>query len=199
MYELFIVYILLPMNREEQLKQAEIEALIFTSENGITLDELRQFFFIAPDDNGNEALLNTLIEAINDKYSKDDFGFELQNMGNRYVFLSKKKYHPSIQKIQTQHQQKTLSQAAIETLAIIAYKQPCHKSDIEAIRGVNCDYSLDKLLERNLVLITGQSDAPGKPLIYETSPLFMNYLGINSLQDLPAIKELIGQNGMSEE
>ena len=82
-----------------------------------------------------------------------------------------------------------LSQAAMETLAIIAYKQPVSKSELEEIRGVSCDYALQKLLEKELVLITGRSESPGRPLLYGTSDKFMEYMGINALSDLPKPKD----------
>jgi segregation and condensation protein B len=82
-----------------------------------------------------------------------------------------------------------LSQAALETLAIVAYKQPVSKSEVEQIRGVNCDYALQKLLEKELVMIAGRSDGPGRPLLYATSDKFMDYLGIRTLSDLPKPKD----------
>jgi len=92
--------------------------------------------------------------------------------------------------LQLQRSKKKLSQAALETLAIIAYKQPVTKTDVEQIRGVNCDYSVQKLLEKELIAIIGKSESVGKPILYGTSPLFMDYFGINSIQELPHIKEL---------
>ena len=88
-----------------------------------------------------------------------------------------------------QNENKKLSKAAMETLSIIAYKQPVTKSEIEAIRGVNCDYAVQKLLERDLVDIIGRSEGPGRPLIFKTSTFFMNYFGLKSIKDLPSIKE----------
>ena len=87
---------------------------------------------------------------------------------------------------------KKLSTASLETLAIIAYKQPITKSEIESIRGVNCDYAVQKLLEKDLIIISGRNeDAVGKPLIYATSKSFMDYFGINSADDLPKISEVL--------
>ena len=84
---------------------------------------------------------------------------------------------------------KRLSQAALETLAIIAYKQPIAKNALEQIRGVSCDYALQKLLEKELIAIAGRSEGIGKPLLYATSEKFMDYFGIKSLQDLPKLKD----------
>ena len=84
---------------------------------------------------------------------------------------------------------KRLSQAAMETMAIVAYKQPVSKSELEEIRGVSCDYAIQKLLEKELVIISGRSEGPGRPLLYGTSDKFMDYMGINSLNDLPKPKD----------
>ena len=95
---------------------------------------------------------------------------------------------------------KRLSQAALETLSIVAYKQPVSKTELEQIRGVSCDYAIQKLLEKELVEIQGRSDAPGRPLVYGTSEKFMDYFGIKSLKDLPKPKDfkdvenVIGEN-----
>ena len=94
--------------------------------------------------------------------------------------------------LQAQRSKKKLSQAALETLAIIAYKQPATKTDIEQIRGVNCDYSIQKLLEKELIAITGKSEAVGKPILYGTSNLFMDYFGINNMEELPSYKRTYG-------
>jgi segregation and condensation protein B len=88
-----------------------------------------------------------------------------------------------------QRSKKKLSQAALETLAIIAYKQPVTKLDVEQIRGVNCDYSIQKLLEKELIAITGKAESVGKPILYGTSSLFMDYFGINSITELPQLKD----------
>jgi len=92
---------------------------------------------------------------------------------------------------------KRLSNAALETLAIIAYKQPITKGEVEAIRGVNSDYSIQKLLEKELIIISGRNEEmPGKPLVYSTSKSFMDYFGINSTDDLPKIKEVLAEQSI---
>ena len=111
-----------------------------------------------------------------------------------YQFLTKKKYHPIVNQLQAHRSKKKLSQTAIETLAIIAYKQPITKLEIEQIRGVNCDYTIQKLLEKELITITGKADTVGKPILYSTSSIFMDYFGINSIADLPRSKEVISDN-----
>jgi len=166
-----------------------IEALIFASEQSIRMEEIMYCLQSAFSNDFTEKEISTHIDHIHGKYQDEGFAIELVKTGNGYQFLTKKVYHPIISLLQVQSSKKKLSQAALETLAIIAYKQPVTKPDIEQIRGVNCDYSIQKLLEKDLIAITGKSDAVGKPILYGTSPLFMDYFGINSIQELPLLKE----------
>jgi segregation and condensation protein B len=123
------------------------------------------------------------------KYQHPQLAIELVKIGNGYQFLTKKLYHPIINQLQLQQSKKKLSQAAIETLAIIAYKQPVTKIDVEQIRGVNSEYSIQKLLEKELIVIAGKSETVGKPILYATSHMFMDYFGINDIAELPQIKD----------
>jgi len=123
------------------------------------------------------------------KYQDENFAIELVNISNGYQFLTKKNFHPVISLLQLQRSKKKLSPAALETLAIIAYKQSVTKLEIEQIRGVNSDYSIQKLLEKELITIIGKSETVGRPILYSTSQQFMDYFGINSLGELPQIKE----------
>jgi segregation and condensation protein B len=134
------------------------------------------------------------LEGIIEKYNADFYPFEVRESGGGWQFLSKKEYHKTIAQLNGEKFLKRLSAASLETLAIIAYKQPITKGEIEAIRGVSSDYSIQKLLEKELILITGRNEElPGKPLIYATSKNFMDYFGINSSDDLPKIREILAQ------
>jgi segregation and condensation protein B len=114
--------------------------------------------------------------------------------GGGWQFLSKKEYHKTIAQLNGEKFLKKLSAAAMETLSIIAYKQPVTKGEIESIRGVNADYAVQKLLEKELIIISGRNEnLPGHPLIYSTSKSFMDYFGINSSEDLPKIKEVLAE------
>ena len=166
-----------------------IEALIFVSEQSIRTGEIIYCLQEAFNQDFTEDEILSHIKNIDDKYQDKQFAIGLVKVNNGYQFLTKKDYHAVISLLQAQRAKKKLSQAALETLAIIAYKQPVTKPDIEQIRGVNCDYSIQKLLEKELIAITGKSDAVGKPILYGTSPLFMDYFGINSIQELPLLKE----------
>jgi len=129
------------------------------------------------------------IDRINSKYEKDDYAFSLNRTGGGYQFLTKPAYQASIGIMLKQRSKRRLSTSALETLSIIAYKQPVTKSDLENIRGVNCDYAVQKLLEKGLVEIKGKSEAIGRPLLYGTTDQFMEYFGINDINELPTPKD----------
>ncbi|MEP7252000.1 MAG: SMC-Scp complex subunit ScpB [Ginsengibacter sp.] len=172
-----------------------IEALIFASDKPLPETELVELVnhalgFI--DDRATEEQVVSSIKAISEKYNSEFYPFEVVQSGGGWQFLTKKEFHKTIAQLNGDKFLKKLSVASLETLSIIAYKQPVTKSEIEIIRGVNCDYAVQKLLEKELVVIAGRKeDAPGKPLIYTTSKSFMDYFGINSPDDLPKIKEVL--------
>ncbi|MBC7423821.1 MAG: SMC-Scp complex subunit ScpB, partial [Ferruginibacter sp.] len=172
-----------------------IEALVFASDKPLINNELVELLnnalgFI--EDRATIAQVDAAIEGIHEKYGSEFYAFELKQSGGGWQFLTKPAYHKTVAQLNGDKFLKRLSTAAIETLAIIAYKQPIAKSEMEAIRGVNCDYAVQKLLEKDLVIISGRNeDAVGKPLIYATSKSFMDYFGINSTADLPKISEVL--------
>ncbi|MDB5031139.1 SMC-Scp complex subunit ScpB [Mucilaginibacter sp.] len=167
-----------------------IEALVFASEQSIRVEEIMYCLQASFERDFSIDEVTESLANIKDKYTNENLAIELVYLNNGYQFLTKKNYHPVISLLQLQRSKKKLSQAALETLAIIAYKQPVTKTDVEQIRGVNCDYSIQKLLEKELIAINGKSEALGKPILYGTSPLFMDYFGINTIEELPHIKEL---------
>lgn len=129
------------------------------------------------------------ILKVQQKYAEDQYSFEVVQSGGGYQFLTKPAYQASIGILLKQQSKKRLSNSSLETLAIIAYRQPITKSEMELIRGVNCDYAVQKLLEKELIEIKGKSEAVGRPLIYGTSDSFMDYFGINSIKELPTLKD----------
>lgn len=168
-----------------------IEALIFASERPITQAELTEFASQSLEMELEADRIAACIEAVREKYDTDFFPFQLKEIGGGYQFLTKKEYHKTVLQLNGDKHIKKLSAAAMETLAIIAYKQPITKSDIEFIRGVSADYSIQKLLEKELIVIVGRNEeAVGKPLLYSVSRNFMDYLGINSPAQLPQLKDI---------
>jgi segregation and condensation protein B len=166
-----------------------IEALIFSSEQSIRIEEIMYCLQSAFDRDFNKEEVVHCLDNIRKKYQDEKLAIELVNISNGYQFLTKKDYHAVISLLQLQRSKKKLSPAALETLAIIAYKQSVTKLEIEQIRGVNSDYSIQKLLEKELITIVGKSETVGRPLLYSTSQHFMDYFGINDLSELPQIKE----------
>ncbi len=129
------------------------------------------------------------LQRLEEKYTAEEYSFQLYKAGGGYQFLTKPAYQASIGIMLKQQSKKRLSTSAMETLSIIAYKQPISKTEIENIRGVNCDYAVQKLLDKNLIEITGKADTIGRPMLYGTTPKFMEYFGINDLNELPVPKE----------
>ncbi len=172
-----------------ELLEQHIQALVFAAPQAIPLIEIQTVLQEALQAELVEADIITAIQGIQNLFKADQYAFELVEIAGGYQFLTKGAYHNTVAVHLKQTTKKRLSQAAMETLAIVAYKQPVSKSELEEIRGVSCDYALQKLLEKELVLISGRSDGPGRPLLYGTSERFMDYMGINSLNDLPKPKD----------
>lgn len=174
-----------------------IESLIFASDKPVTTLELTDLVNNAlgfMDDKVSLDQVEAALEGIQEKYNTEFYPFEVVQSGGGWQFLTKKEYHKTVAQLNGDKFLKRLSAAALETLAIVAYKQPVTKGEIEAIRGVSSDYALQKLLEKELIIISGRNEkAPGQPLLYSTSKNFMDYFGINSAEDLPKIKEVIAE------
>ena len=174
-----------------------IESLVFASDKPLSSSEITELVNIAlgfMEDKIALDLVESAMEEITEKYNSDLYPFEVRLSGGGWQFLTKKEYHKTVAQLNGERFLKRLSAASLETLAIIAYKQPITKGEIEAIRGVNSDYTVQKLLEKELVIISGRNEKmPGQPLIYSTSKNFMDYFGINSADDLPKIREVLAE------
>jgi segregation and condensation protein B len=174
-----------------------IEALIFASDKPLTSMEITELInnaFGFMEEKLTLEQIQTSIDGIIEKYASEFYPFEVRESGGGWQFLTKKDFHKTVAQLNGEKFLKRLSSAALETLAIIAYKQPITKGEIEAIRGVSSDYSIQKLLEKELIIISGRNEEmPGKPLVYATSKTFMDYFGINSAADLPKLKEVFAE------
>jgi segregation and condensation protein B len=170
-----------------------VEALLFASDEPLSVPELLSIFersafeaFIV-----DAALIQGAISEIQAKYATEDCSFELRSVALGYQFFTKSIYADFIQAAFNHPERKKLSKAALETLAIIAYKQPITKAELEHIRGVSSDYSIQKLLEKSLITPAGRAeDLPGKPLRYATTTTFLTYFGLYQLSDLPKLTEI---------
>lgn len=169
-----------------------IESLIFASPNAITLKEIAEALERFSGETYSDDLLEVYLEQIQKRYREDGDQFmELVNLSGGFQFMTKIEYNALIQAHLKNVNRKRLSKSAMETLAVIAYKQPVSKPEVERIRGVGCDYAIQKLLEKEYVAITGRADTPGKPILYGTSEKFMDHFGLGSIADLPTMKELV--------
>ncbi len=172
-----------------------VEALIFASEKPVTtldLVELVNKALAFMEERATLDQVEAAIDAIREKYAAEFYPFEVRESGGGWQFLTKGSYHKTVAVLNGDKFLKRLSTAALETLAIIAYKQPITKGEIESIRGVNSDYAVQKLLEKELIMITGRKeDSPGHPLVYATSRTFMDYFGINGADELPKLSDII--------
>lgn len=174
-----------------------IESLIFASDKPLTtldLTDLVNNAFSIMDHKIELDRVESAIEGIVEKYKSEFYPFEVRMSGGGWQFLTKQDYHKTVAQLNGDKFLKKLSAAAMETLAIIAYKQPVTKGEIESIRGVSADYAVQKLLDKELIVISGRNEKlPGHPLVYSTSRNFMDYFGINTSDDLPKIREVIAE------
>ena len=180
--------------------QNHIEALIFCSQEPVKSEDIRQCLSEMFEAEVPEVDVLAALEVLLLKYEAETSPFQVYKIGGGYQFLTKPAYQSSLSIFLKQKSKKRLSTSALETIAIIAYKQPITKTQIEQIRGVNCDYAIQKLLEKELVEIRGKSDGVGRPVLYGTSDRFMEYFGINDLKDLPNPKDFAKEeNTIGEE
>lgn len=164
--------------------EAIVEGLLYmVGDDGLKVEQLASVIDKSIED--SEAILN----SIQNKYTNENFGIELVNYGKTYKFITKQEVAPYIQALFHTSKPNTLSQSALETLAIIAYKQPITRVEIEELRGVGADMMLRKLQARNLIREAGRSDAPGKPILYEVTEEFMDSFKLYTLNELPDLPE----------
>jgi len=169
---------------ENSNKKAILEAVLFAMGDSVELSKLSDV--IEEDEETTKSLLMELKE----KYSGDDFGIELLELEDSFQLATKPGMYDALIKIAKTPRKMSLSESVIETLSIIAYKQPITRVEIESIRGVSCDFAVNKLLEYNLICELGRKDAPGRPLLFGTTEEFLRSFGVKSLKDLPEIDTL---------
>lgn len=168
---------------DEELKRV-IEAILFASDQPVSINEIREVL-----DGADGRIIRTVIEGLRDEYEKEKRSFKIVEVAGGFQMATDPLYGEWLKKMYKSRQTNRLSGPALETLAIIAYRQPVTRADIEFIRGVNVDGVLKNLMDRNLIRITGRKDVPGRPILYGTTKEFLLYFGLNSLDELPKLKE----------
>jgi len=171
---------------EIDIKQ-QLEAVIFASDEAISTKLIRMAL---DDETLSDEQIAALVAELNREYEATGRTFRIQHIAQGYRFLTEKHFHRPIQRLLQPKLARRLSQAALETLAIIAYKQPITKAEIEAIRGTNADYVIRVLLEKNLIEVCGRSEGVGKALLYGTTKEFLDYFNLPSLAELPKLREI---------
>ena len=179
-----------------------IEALIFASPEPISEDKICEIIAKGEENLGLETdAIEPFVEKLNQRYEENGLAFKIEYVAGGYTFSTKKRYEPWLSIFQHENAYRKLSQSAIETLAIVAYKQPVTKPEVDDIRGVDSGYILRQLLEKVLIEVSGRLDAPGKPLLYKTTKHFLKHFGINSIDELPKpreIDEILKDDDMAE-
>ena len=176
----------------DKIYNSVIEALIFASEDSISASELIKAIkgIDGEDIQISYSDIENCIEELNSKYEAENLSVKIIKISNGFLFATKPEYAKYVGYLSSEKSKRRLSQAALETLAIIAYKQPITKPEIESIRGVNSDYMLNTLLEKDLITISGRAETIGRPLLYITTNEFLKYFGLNNISDLPKPREI---------
>ncbi len=179
-----------------------IEALIFASEEPISGQKIKSIIVENEEQiEISEETVSDFVDKLNTRYDENGLSFRIERIAKGYTFVTQKKFHYWLSIFQHENAYRKLSQSAIESLAIVAYKQPITKPEVDQIRGVDSGYILRQLMEKALIEVSGRSDSPGKPLLYTTTSPFLRHFGINSVEELPKpreIEEILKDDDMAE-
>jgi segregation and condensation protein B len=176
----------------DRIYNSIIEALIFSSDDSLGSAEIITAIkgIDGEDIEITSNDVESVVDQLNKKYSEGNHSFGIVKIANGYLFATSEEYAKYVGYLSSEKTRRRLSPAALETLSIIAYKQPMTKPELETIRGVNSDHIISSLLEKNLITIKGRSESIGRPLLYATTDEFLKYFGLNTLSDLPKPREL---------
>lgn len=166
---------------EIQKLEAIIEAILFTMGDSVELEK------IAAAIEHDTATTRKIIHNMMDRYEKEDRGVKIIELEDSFQMCTKAEMYDYLIRVASQPKKQVLTDVLLETLSIIAYKQPVTRAEVEKIRGVKCDHAVNKLIEYNLVMEVGRMDAPGRPLLFGTTEEFLRKFGVQSIEDLPAI------------
>lgn len=175
------------MSEKEEVRggslKGRIEAILFVAGEAVSLKDMAKALAVG------EKELKTALEEIGSEYDYEQRGFMLKRFGDKVQLATRPLYAEDVLRLLQPVQQQSLSQAAMETLAVVAYKQPVTRAEVEQIRGVKCDYSLQSLTAKGLIAEAGRKDTIGRPILYATTDTFLSHFGIATLEDLPPLPE----------
>lgn len=172
-------------NGEGSLK-GRIEAILYVSGEAVSIRDMAKALQIS------ESALKKALNEIRDEYDYEQRGFLLKRFGDKVQLATRPLYSEDVVRLLQPVQQQSLTQAAMETLAVVAYKQPVTRAEVEAIRGVKCDYSLQSLMIKGMIDEVGRKDTIGRPILYGTTDKFLSHFGIQTLDELPPLPEQSG-------
>jgi segregation and condensation protein B len=178
--------------------KGRIEAILFVAGEAVSIKDMAKALAVG------EKELKTALDKIGSEYDYEQRGFMLKRFGDKVQLATRPLYSEDVLRLLQPVQQQSLSQAAMETLAVVAYKQPVTRAEVEQIRGVKCDYSLQSLTTKGLIQEAGRKDTIGRPILYATTDTFLSHFGIATLEDLPPLPEVetpeeTGDAGEAEE
>lgn len=175
------------MSEKEEVRggslKGRIEAILFVAGEAVTLKDMAKALAVG------EKQLKSALEEIGSEYDYEQRGFMLKRFGDKVQLATRPLYAEDVLRLLQPVQQQSLSQAAMETLAVVAYKQPVTRAEVEQIRGVKCDYSLQSLTAKGLIAEAGRKDTIGRPILYATTDTFLSHFGLATLEDLPPLPE----------
>jgi len=171
------------LSEQEGNLKGRIEAILFVAGEAVTVKELARAL------QAEEKAVKAELNAIRDEYDYDQRGFMLKRFGDKVQLATRPLYAQDVLRLLQPVQQQSLSQAAMETLAVVAYKQPVTRAEVEQVRGVKCDYSLQSLINKGLIKETGRKDTIGRPILFGTTDEFLSHFGLEGLEYLPPLPE----------
>lgn len=168
-----------------------IEAVVFAADEPVPAARLASVFSeVSGEDAPREELVRAAVERINASYEASERTFRIRSWAGGFRLSTVREMAPYLKAFREQDRSRKLTQSLLETIAVLAYRQPATRTDIEFVRGVNCDYAIRRLLEFGLIDVMGRSDSIGRPLLYRTTNRFLDLFGLNSVQDLPNLREI---------
>lgn len=171
-----------------------LEGILFVvGEDGLTLNQIQDILEITEEESIE------LIRTLREKYESEDRGIHIHFLGNTFKLTTKKEHKEYFKKLIENKDANTLSQAALETLAIIAYNQPITRVQIDEIRGVSSGQMVRKLVAKAMIKEVGRSDLPGRPILYKTTSEFLDYFGLATIEDLPPMENFVGKEDKKED
>ena len=171
------------MSEQEGNMKGRIEAILFVAGEAVSIKDLAKAL------QAEETTVKTELDAIRDEYDYEQRGFLLKRFGDKVQLATRPMYAQDVLRLLQPVQQQSLSQAAMETLAVVAYKQPVTRAEVEQVRGVKCDYSLQSLMTKGLIREVGRKDTIGRPILFGTTDEFLSHFGLEGLEFLPPMPD----------